>query len=104
MGSLERENLILLVYDTRLIYIFGKIIEQETPILQPNEYGTCYYRMKSPNALFLLRDPGILKDISDTHIARYKDTEPLCREHLKVLHKRALDKEEYLMMIKDNFC
>ena len=42
------------------------------------------FRMKSRNAVFLMRDSAILKDIPTSHIARYKDTEPLCREHLKV--------------------
>ena len=40
--------------------------------------------MKSSNALFMFRDPEVMKDIPETHISRFKDTDPLCQEQLKV--------------------
>ena len=42
-------------------------------------------RMKSGNAVFMYRDPEVMRDIPEKHISRFKDTDPLCLEQLKVV-------------------
>ncbi|XP_045195384.2 TPR repeat-containing protein DDB_G0287407-like isoform X2 [Mercenaria mercenaria] len=43
------------------------------------------YRMQNPNALFMMRDSSILKDIPEEQMSRYKDTDQLQVQHLKQL-------------------
>lgn len=43
------------------------------------------YRMQNPNALFMMRDGSILKDVPETQLPRFRDTDDLQVEHLKQL-------------------
>lgn len=42
------------------------------------------YRVQSPNALFMFRDPSFIHDISPDRVKRFRDEEPIAKVHLKV--------------------
>ncbi|KAK2154284.1 hypothetical protein LSH36_272g06050 [Paralvinella palmiformis] len=46
------------------------------------------YRIKNPNAIFLIRDPSFLDSVPDDKRKRFVDEDDLAKEHLKVLKRK----------------
>ena len=61
-------------------------------------------RMKSPNAVFLFRDSEMIKDIPEKHISRFKDTDPLYREQLKVFWIFLMKILYWLLLVVSGLC
>ncbi|CAL1546811.1 unnamed protein product [Lymnaea stagnalis] len=50
------------------------------------------YRDRNPNAAFFLRDKSVLVDVPETFIGRFIDSEPIAKQHLKVMKRKLKEK------------